>query len=318
MTSESEDGHLDPEESRRRRAADDPDADARHEGEDPAETRHNPGAGLDDEDSEETRHNPGAGVEDEEDETLAEGTLLSHLVELRNRLLKAVVAVLVVFAVLVPFAERIFTLAAQPLMNQLPAGSSMVAIGVASPFLTPFKLTLFVALFIAMPVVLYQVWAFVAPGLYKREKRLGIPLLISSIVLFYLGIAFAYYVVFPLMFAFFTRVAPAGVEVATDIGMYLDFVLTLFLAFGIAFEVPIATVMLVWSGFITPERLGRSRAYVFLGCFVIGMFLTPPDIISQTLLALPVYLLYEGGIIMAKLLLPHRRENAEAARSSSS
>ncbi|TVQ45078.1 MAG: twin-arginine translocase subunit TatC [Gammaproteobacteria bacterium] len=242
-----------------------------------------------------------------EDEALAEGTLVSHLVELRNRLLRAMLAVLLVFVALVPFAERLFTLVATPLMRQLPEGASMVAIGVASPFLTPFKLAFFCAIFVAMPVVIYQIWAFVAPGLYRREKRLAVPLLVSSILLFYLGIAFAYYIVFPLMFAFFTAVAPAGVTVSTDIGMYLDFVLTLFFAFGLAFEVPIATVLMVWTGFTTVERLGSYRAYVFLGCFVLGMLLTPPDIISQTLLAVPVYILYEVGLIMARLFGPERR-----------
>lgn len=248
---------------------------------------------------------PASGTPPDE-EQLAEGTLISHLVELRDRLLRAVLAVLALFVVMVPFSERLFTLVAQPLMGQLPEGASMVAIGVASPFLTPFKLTFFLALFLAMPVVIYQIWAFVAPGLYRREKRLGVPLLISSIALFYLGVAFAYYVVFPLMFAFFTAVAPQGVTVSTDIGMYLDFVLTLFFAFGIAFEVPIATVLLVWTGFTTVERLGSYRAYVFLGCFVIGMVLTPPDVISQTLLAVPVYILYEVGLVMARLYGPEK------------
>ncbi len=252
---------------------------------------------------------PPPGTPDEE-EQLAEGTLVSHLVELRGRLLRAVLAVLLVFVALVPFAERLFTLVATPLMRQLPEGASMVAIGVASPFLTPFKLAFFCAVFVAMPVVIYQIWAFVAPGLYRREKRLAVPLLVSSILLFYLGIAFAYYVVFPLMFAFFTAVAPAGVTVSTDIGMYLDFVLTLFFAFGLAFEVPIATVLMVWTGFTTVERLASYRAYVFLGCFVLGMLLTPPDIISQTLLAVPVYILYEAGLIMARLFGPERASSA--------
>ena len=246
------------------------------------------------------------------EEQLAEGTLISHLVELRDRLLRAVLAVLLIFVAMVPFSERLFTMVARPLMGQLPEGTSMVAIGVASPFLTPFKLTFFLALFVAMPVVIYQIWAFVAPGLYRRERRLGVPLLISSIALFYMGVAFAYYVVFPLMFAFFTAVAPQGVTVSTDIGMYLDFVLTLFFAFGIAFEVPIATVLLVWTGFTTVERLRSYRAYVFLGCFVIGMVLTPPDIISQTLLAVPVYILYEVGLIMAQLFGPEK-ESADSS-----
>jgi sec-independent protein translocase protein TatC len=251
---------------------------------------------------------PPAGEEGEE--KLAEGTLVSHLVELRNRLLWAVAAVLVVFIGLIPFAQQLFALVALPMISQMPEGSSMQAISVASPFLTPFKLAFFMALFIAMPVVLYQIWAFVAPGLYRHEKRLAVPLLVSSILLFYLGMAFAYYVVFPLMFAFFQAVAPAGVTVATDIAMYLDFVLKLFFAFGIAFEVPVATVMLVWSGMISAEKLASYRAYVFLGCFVAGMLLTPPDIISQTLLAVPVYLLYEVGLFMARTFGPSRNPDA--------
>ena len=232
-------------------------------------------------------------------EELAEGTLLSHLVELRARLLKMAAAVMLVFIALLPFSRTIFELVSQPLRAVLP-GSAMIATAVASPLLTPFKLTFFVALFIAMPVVLYQVWAFVAPGLYKREKRFALPLLGSSILLFYLGIAFAYFVVFPLMFGFFTSIAPEGVEVQTDIAQFLDFVTMIVFAFGLAFEVPIATVLIVWTGLTTVEKLAKARAYVFLGAFIIGMFLTPPDVLSQTLLAVPVYVLYELGILMAK------------------
>ena len=243
---------------------------------------------------------------EEPEEELEEATLMSHLVELRSRLMRASAAVLVVFLCLVPFAQKIFTGVALPLMRQLPEGSTMIATQVASPFLTPFKTTLCVAIFIAMPVVMYQVWAFVAPGLYRREKRFAIPLVASSVVLFYLGVAFAYFVVFPLMFAFFTSVAPSGVSVMTDISAYLDFILIIFFAFGIAFEVPIATVMLVASGLTTPESLARKRPYVFLGAFVVGMLLTPPDVISQTLLAVPVYVLYETGIIMSRLVLSSR------------
>ncbi len=243
---------------------------------------------------------------DEEPEELEEATLISHLIELRSRLLKACLAVLLVFICLVPFAQRIFTMVADPLMKQLPEGSTMIATQVAAPFLTPFKTTLFVALFFAMPFVIYHVWAFVAPGLYRKEKKFAIPLVLSSILLFYCGIAFAYWVVFPLMFAFFTGVAPQGVAVMTDINAYLDFILTIFFAFGIAFEVPIATVMLVSTGLTSIESLKRKRAYVFLGAFVIGMFLTPPDVISQTLLALPIYLLYEAGIFMSRFLLPSK------------
>ena len=233
-------------------------------------------------------------------EELAEGTLLSHLVELRQRLLKIAAAVVGVFVVLLPFSKDIFALVSQPLRDVLP-GNAMIATAVASPLLTPFKLTFFAALFVAMPVVLYQVWAFVAPGLYRREKRFAVPLLATSILLFYAGIAFAYFVVFPLMFGFFTSIAPEGVEVQTDIALFLDFITTIIFAFGIAFEVPIATVLIVWTGLVTVEKLSGARPYVFLGAFVVGMFLTPPDVISQTLLAVPVYLLYELGIMMAKI-----------------
>ncbi len=239
------------------------------------------------------------------EESLAEGTLLSHLVELRSRLLKVAAAIVAVFIVLLPFARQIFALVSQPLREVLP-GNQMIATAVASPLLTPFKLTFFVALFIAMPVVLYQTWAFVAPGLYKKEKRFAVPLLASSILLFYAGIAFAYFVVFPLMFGFFTAVAPDGVEVMTDIASYLDFISMIVLAFGIAFEVPVATVLVVWTGLTTPAKLAKARPYVFLLAFVMGMFLTPPDIISQTLLAVPVYLLYELGIIMSRFFVPDR------------
>ena len=239
------------------------------------------------------------------EESLAEGTLLSHLVELRGRLLKVAAAVVAVFVVLLPFARQIFALVSEPLRAVLP-GNQMIATAVASPLLTPFKLTFFVALFIAMPVVLYQTWAFVAPGLYKREKRFAMPLLASSIVLFYAGVAFAYFVVFPLMFGFFTAVAPEGVEVMTDIAAFLDFVSTIVLAFGIAFEVPVATVLIVWTGLTTPAKLAKARPYVFLVAFIVGMFLTPPDVISQTLLAVPVYLLYELGIVMSRLFVPVR------------
>jgi sec-independent protein translocase protein TatC len=235
----------------------------------------------------------------EETEDLDEGTLLSHLVELRSRLLKLSAAIVIIFVGLLPFSAEIFSLVSEPLRAVLP-GNAMIATAPASPLLTPFKLTFYTALFAAMPVVLYQVWAFVAPGLYKKEQRFAIPLLASSIFLFYLGIAFAYFVVFPLIFGFFTAVAPEGVEVQTDISQFLDFIITIVFAFGIAFEVPIATVLIVWTGFTTPKKLGKARPYVFLGAFVLGMFLTPPDVISQTLLAVPVYLLYELGIFMSR------------------
>lgn len=250
---------------------------------------------------------------DGEEEELEETTLLSHLIELRSRLLKIAAAVVLVFLVLLPWSRKIFALVSEPLREVLP-GNAMIATAVASPLLTPFKLTFFVALFIAMPIVLYQVWAFVAPGLYKKEKRFAMPLLASSIGLFYLGIAFAYYVVFPLIFGFFTAVAPEGVEVQTDISLFLDFITTIVFAFGLAFEVPIATVLIVWTGLTTPEKLGKARPYVFLGAFIVGMLITPPDIISQTLLAVPVYLLYELGIFMARIFAIKEEDTEEEAQ----
>ena len=235
-------------------------------------------------------------------EELPEASLMSHLLELRSRLLKAVASILVAFLCLVPFTQQVFTAVATPLMAQLPKGATMIATQVASPFITPFKAAFYVAILVAMPLVIYQIWAFVAPGLYRREKRLAVPLLVSSVILFYVGVAFAYFVVFPIMFGFFAAAAPSGVQVMTDISSYMDFVLVLFVAFGIAFEVPVATVLLVLTGMVRIETLRANRQYVFLGAFVVGMLLTPPDILSQTLLAVPMYLLYEGGILMARLL----------------
>ena len=242
------------------------------------------------------------------EEELAEGTLLSHLIELRSRLLIIAVAVLVAFIILLPFSRDIFTLVSEPLREVLP-GNAMIATAVASPLLTPFKLTFFTALFLVMPVVLFQVWNFIAPGLYKNEKRFAIPLLATSIILFYLGIAFAYFVVFPLIFGFFTSIAPEGVEVQTDITQFLDFITTIVFAFGIAFEVPVATVLIVWAGLTNIEKLAKARPYVFLMAFIAGMFLTPPDVISQSLLAVPVYLLYELGIIMSKVFVSKKSES---------
>jgi sec-independent protein translocase protein TatC len=238
-------------------------------------------------------------------------SFLEHLVELRSRLLKACLAVLVILLGLLPFSRKLYAWLSAPLTAVLPEGSSMIAIDVASPFLTPFKLALLLALILAIPVVLYQLWAFVAPALYREEKRLARPLLYSSVVLFYAGCAFAYFVVFPLVFGFFTRVAPDGVTVMTDISKYLDFVMTLFLAFGVAFEVPIATIILVATGMTTIDQLSRARGYILVGAFALGMVLTPPDVISQTLLALPMWLLFEAGILMARILLPHRKSKAE-------
>jgi sec-independent protein translocase protein TatC len=246
---------------------------------------------------------PDSGPGADDAEKLAEGTLISHLVELRSRMMWAMLAIVIVFAVLVPFSQRIFEFVSQPIRDALPEGSAMIVTGMATPFLTPFKTTLFAATFLAMPVVLYQVWAFVAPGLYRREKRFAVPLVVSSILLFYAGVAFAYFVVFKLVFTFFISVTPEGVQNAPDIDQYLSFILRLFFAFGLAFEVPIATFMLVWSRLVSIQSLGKARPYVFLGAFVVGMFLTPPDVFSQTLLAIPIYILYESGLILCRIML---------------
>ncbi len=235
-----------------------------------------------------------------------EQSFLEHLVELRSRLIRACLSVFIVLVCLLPFARDLYATLAAPLMARLPAGSSMIAIDVVSPFLTPFKLCLLLALMVAMPYVLYQLWAFVAPALFKHEKRLARPLLFSSIALFYLGCAFAYFVVFPLVFSFLTRIAPEGVEVMTDISKYLEFVTTLFLAFGLTFEVPIATIILVATGITTPEKLTRMRPYVVVGAFALGMLLTPPDVISQTLLAIPMWFLFEVGIILSRILVNNK------------
>jgi len=251
-------------------------------------------------------------TQDNRDNPDLEQPFISHLLELRDRLLRMLVAVLVMFLLLFPFANDLYTLVAQPLMAHLPEGTSMIATEVASPFLTPFKLSLVAAVFLAMPYILYQLWSFVAPGLYQHEKRLALPLLASSVALFYLGAAFAYFVVFPLIFAFFTGTAPEGVAVMTDISRYLDFVLTLFFAFGLAFEVPIATILLVWTGMTTPQALASKRPYIIVGAFSIGMLLTPPDVISQTLLALPMWVLFELGVWFSRMfaLKPAAEEEA--------
>lgn len=229
-----------------------------------------------------------------------EQPFISHLIELRDRLLRAVLVVLAIFLSLFYFANDIYALLAEPLLSHLPEGGSMIATEVASPFLTPLKLTLVASIFIAIPYLLYQMWAFIAPGLYVHERRMIVPLLLSSTLLFYVGMAFAYFVVFPLVFGFFTSAAPQGVAVMTDINKYLDFVLTLFFAFGIAFEVPIATILLVWMGVVTPEDLTAKRPYIIVGAFVVGMLLTPPDVFSQTLLALPMWVLFEIGVFFAR------------------
>lgn len=237
-------------------------------------------------------------------------SLFDHLLELRNRLLRAILGVLIVFCCLVYFAQDIYQYVAQPLLSTMPEGSQMIATDVASPFFAPFKLTLVLSLFIAMPFVLYQVWSFIAPGLYSNEKRMVAPLMFGSTLLFYSGIAFAYFLVFPVVFAFFTSVAPEGVVIATDISSYLDFILKLFFAFGAAFEIPIAIILMCWTGITTPDSLRGKRPYVVVGAFVVGMLLTPPDIISQTMLAVPMLLLFEVGIIIASFY--HKEDEDES------
>lgn len=234
--------------------------------------------------------------------------LIQHLIELRSRILYSVLAVLLVFLALFPFANEIYNYISGPLQSYLPEGSTMIATEVASPFLTPFKLTIVLAVFIGIPFILHQLWSFIAPGLYTHEKRYAVPVLVSSVLLFYAGAAFAFYVVFPLIFSFFTSVAPDGVTIMTDINRYLDFVLTLFFAFGIAFEIPIATMIMIWAGVSTVESLRNKRPYIVVGCFVTGMLLTPPDIISQILLALPMWALYEVGIIFGQFVKARQAE----------
>ena len=228
--------------------------------------------------------------------------LMTHLLELRNRLLKIFVAVLVVFVILFPFSESLYLYISEPLRALLPSASTMIATEVTSPFLTPFKLALVSAMFISMPYILYQLWAFVAPALYQQEKKIVVPLFCASVILFYAGMAFAYYLVFPLVFMFFTSVAPVGISVMPDIRAYLDFVLKLFMAFGLSFQIPIAVVILSWLGTVNPDNLAKKRPYVFVLCFVVGMLLTPPDIISQVLLAVPMWLLFEVGILFGRLV----------------
>ncbi len=241
-----------------------------------------------------------------------EQPLVAHLIELRSRLLRAVASIAIAFACLFYFANDIYSYVAAPLQKFLPDSSTMIATEVASPFLTPFKLTLFVSVLLAVPFLLYQLWSFIAPGLYRNEKRIAIPLLISSVVLFYAGMAFAYYVVFPLIFGFFTSVGPEGVAVMTDIGSYLDFVLKLFFAFGLAFEIPVATILLILSGTISPDNLAKKRPYVLVICFVLGMLLTPPDVISQSLLAVPMWLLFEVGIFFGRMIKRQKSAESEA------
>lgn len=226
--------------------------------------------------------------------------LLSHLIELRNRIITSLKAILVVFLALAYFAQDIYHIVATPLLAVMPEGTNMIATDVASPFFAPFKLTIMVSIAAAMPVILHQIWGFISPGLYRHERKMAVPLLLSSVVLFYCGIAFAYFVVFPLVFTFFNQIAPEGVTIATDISSYLDFVLKLFFAFGLAFEIPIAVLLLCWSGATTAASLATKRPYVIVSAFVAGMLLTPPDIISQTLMAIPMWFLFEVGLLMAR------------------
>ena len=235
--------------------------------------------------------------------------LISNLLELRDRVLRVTAVVIVLFLSLVYFANDIYHYLAIPLTSQLPEGSSMIATGVATPFFTPIKLTIVLSIFIAIPAILYQVWAFIAPGLYKHERRLIIPLVVSSAFLFYLGMTFAYFVVFPLTFSFFANTAPEGVTIATDISSYLDFALKLFFAFGLAFEIPIATLVLCWTGATTPEQLKEKRPYIVVAAFIFGMLLTPPDIISQTLLAVPMLILFEIGLLFSRFYVPQDKSD---------
>ncbi len=253
----------------------------------------------------------------EEEERAREMPLVVHLAELRDRLLRIVLAVALVFLALAPFSQELYTWLAQPLMRHLPEGTSMIATRVASPFLTPFKLTLVMAVMLAIPYIFHQIWGFVAPGLYRNERRLVLPLLVSSTVLFYLGVAFAYFVVLPVVFQFLTGVAPEGVAVMTDITEYLDFVLKMFFAFGLAFEVPVATVLLVRAGVVSPDDLAAKRPYIIVGAFVVGMLLTPPDVISQSLLAVPMLLLFELGLFFARRVKPEEGAFAESEVSES-
>jgi len=246
--------------------------------------------------------------------TSNQAPLVSHLIELRNRLLKSVLAILILFVGLYAFANDLYLIVSEPLRLLLPAGSSLIATEVASPFLAPLKLTFFVAFLLSVPYTLFQAWSFIAPALYKKEKKIAIPLLISSIFLFYAGVLFAYYIVLPLIFGFFTTVGPGEVTVMTDINNYLNFVLKLFFAFGVTFEIPVATYLLIKAGVTTVSSLSKKRPYIFLGCFVIGMLITPPDIFSQTLLAIPMWMLFELGLIAGrtvKVVVDDSEENEE-------
>jgi sec-independent protein translocase protein TatC len=239
--------------------------------------------------------------------------LVAHLIELRSRLIRSLIAVAAVFAALVPFSNQLYTWVAQPLISRMPQGASIIATEVTAPFLVPFKFTLVLACFLAMPLILYQAWRFIAPGLYARERRLALPVLVFSVLLFYGGALFAYYVVFPLVFGFFVGAAPQGVAVMTDMSRYLDFVLTIFFAFGLAFQVPVVAIVMVWTGVTTPQAMTAKRSYVIVAAFVIGAILTPPDVISQTLLAIPMWMLFEIGVFLSRFYVPRAPEDDELA-----
>jgi len=241
----------------------------------------------------------------------SESRLIDHLIELRARLLRAVLGLVIVFIAFLPFANKLYAWLAKPLLAKLPAGGQLIATGVASPFFAPVKLAFFAALFVAVPWLLYQAWAFVAPGLYQREKKLAMPLLVSAVTLFYAGCAFAYFLVLPTVFGFLTRVTPEGVAMMTDIQAYLDFVLVIFLAFGASFELPVALVILALLGWVTPQQLRESRGYAIVGVFIIAAVITPPDVVSQLMLAIPMVILYEAGILAASWLAPAKRETAD-------
>jgi sec-independent protein translocase protein TatC len=255
-------------------------------------------------------------MSDQSDEKLPEGTLISHLLELRNRLIRALIAFVIVLIPCAIESNELFELIARPIQHKLPAGAHLIATGVIAPFMTPFKLSMYVALFIAMPYVLYQVWAFVAPGLYRHEKRFAVPLLVSSIFLFYAGIAFAYFAVFPVVFGFMVTTTPKGIVMMTDISQYLDFVMRMFLAFGVAFEAPVAVVLLVTTGLVSLEKLKSNRGYVIIAIFVAAAALAPPDSISMLIMAVPMCGLYEAGLIFAGIAMKSRRaQAAEAAKA---
>ncbi|MBN1379227.1 MAG: twin-arginine translocase subunit TatC [Gammaproteobacteria bacterium] len=246
----------------------------------------------------------------------ADGGFVSHLIELRNRLLYIAAGIIPVLLLLLPFANKLYSLLALPLTQQLPEGATMIAVDIVTPFLIPFKFVALLAIFITVPFTLYHIWAFVAPGLYQREKKMVAPLMVSSTVLFYLGVTFAYLVVFPLVFAFIISTAPAGITVMPDIARYLDFAMALFLAFGVAFEIPVAIVLLVAIGVTTPAALAGKRPYIIVAAFIIGMLLTPPDVVSQILLAVPMWILYESGIIASRFMLRRRGNDVNTESAS--